>query len=493
MTYAEMVATVPDKNSPVNQAARGFFSVHTDKGERAKFLTFLLRDARYEQLCKLMYCGNLNGNTNVQTFDGRTLSPDAALHARYFDLYRRFAAECDIAPETEVPLYAAAVKAKKNEVLRAWRPFAERALTEWASADYEAAWRYISASDPDFLLADILVRVDRERALDDLTDLAVSGKGVNKVALRRYLRKYPAEVFARVRPKYAALKTDARVSAVRLLLLYKNDERVLEFLRELERTEKAQSAVKLLHAHVSARSPLKGTDRKQIVQYFYDAMVYGTSVTGERFVQELIKPPFTEVAESLFYGVYEQDKLQNIVIVDRGRILDIENRDIELPPSCCIKVLHPVELTPKTEFLARLNITQPFTQIKRKVYRASQDDVHRGGCFGIAGTVVPVPAFVSRMRKCGFRALSRDGDNFCRQVGLARDGVLCVLNLSPVDLTADDGTVRAQCVRFYAEADVVRLGVQRYVEGVPSLSPAEIDARAFSEFMYSVYALMGCR
>ncbi|MDE6397774.1 MAG: DUF4132 domain-containing protein, partial [Clostridiales bacterium] len=397
--------------------------------------------------------------------------------------------------ENYVPMIIVAATSDKTGALRAWQHTAEQFLTKLARNDYNRAWEYLRKADPDFRLAAILLQVDTDRAVRDLIDLAVFEKGVNKVALRNVLRGYKAEVFAYIRPLYATLKTDNRVNAVRLLTLFRNDADVMQFLREMMQAEKAKKVLAIVQGQNTQKTlRVKNPDRKEIVEYFQSAMIYGVAATRERFLNELIKPPYTEVAESLFYGVYINDLLQNIVIVDRGRVLDIENRDVTLPQECTVKVLHPVELTSKTEFLKRLNITQPFAQIKRRVFVPSADDIQRGGCFGISGTVISLNDFVANMRKCGFRALSRDEDNMCSRVGLARGEILCVLRIAPVDLSAKANvSVQAQCVHFYAEKDVVRLGGKRYVEGVAPSNPSVLDPRAFSEFMYSVYDLMGCK
>ncbi len=499
MTYSEMIALLPEKDSPVETVGRGFFSVLTADADKKKLLEFLLAEKRYEQLFRLMYCGHLNANDSRANLGADYLAvtgENSTIHMRYFD---RFVQLCDlygIDTAKTLSFFTAAMSAGKTSMLRVWRAPSEQYIIKTVRNDYEKAWRYFRENDPDFRLTSVLLQVDKERTLHDLVQLAVYGKGVNKVALRSFLRGYKTEVCKLLFSMYASLKkTDHRVNAVRLLTLFKNDAEVTAFLRTIEETETAQSVRKLLAVHVSQKTAeVKTADRKQIVRFFYDAMVRGTAFTVQRFTDELIQPPFVEIAETLLFSVYESDRLQNIVVVETGKVHDIENLETILTSECTVKVLHPVELTSKTEFLKRLNVYQPFAQIRRKVYVPSEEDKQRGGCFGVAGTVSNVTDFTANMRKFGFRALGRDGDNACAQVGISRDGILCALHIAPIDFSdIASGSVQARCVRFYNEQDVIRLGGKRFIEGVTPLAPDRIEARAFSEFMYSIYELLGCQ
>ncbi|MCI8413525.1 MAG: DUF4132 domain-containing protein [Clostridia bacterium] len=499
MTFLQMTEALPDKDSPADAVGREFFSPQTSESDRKKLLEFLLKDERYEQLFRLICCGHINGTINMKSSgaDYAAMTGETStIYMRYFSLFVRTALDCGVREEQFLPLLFAAVTSGKKNVLRVWKAPSEQYLIKRAKDDYERTRKYLAEHDPDFKSIHILLRADEERTVADLTELAVLGRGINKVAIRNVLRPYKKEVFTYVRPLYGTLKNDDKLSALRLLLLFKNDPEVGAYLRALASTEKSKSVCKLLggKAGTLPKEPRK-TDRKQLIAYFQDAMVFGTSVSAERFISEWIRPPYAEIADSLFFSVYVSGRLQDIVIVDAERVLDIENRPYTFPADCEIKVLHPVELTAKTEFLTRLNITQPFAQIKRKVYLPNAEDKRSNACLGVSGTVVTAGAFTAGMRKIGFRILNRDRDGVCSQLGLRRDGVLCVLNVAPIDFASAsaDRAVQAQCVRFYAEKDAVRLGGQTYVQGVAPLSVASMDARMFSEFMYSVYELTGCR
>lgn len=494
-----MIALLPDENSSVDAAGRVFFSSQTSAEDRKQFLEYMLGNGRFEQICKLMYCGHLNGNIDMKNTSADYLAmtgENPTLNTRYFNLFLTLSSECGVGEDKLIPLLFQAVAADKRSALRGWKKSAERYLTELARADYDRAWAYLRKNDRDFRLISILLQADRERTLVDLVHLAVFGKGVNKVALRNILRGYMAEVYAFVRSEYDIMKTNERMAAVRLLLLFKNDPEVAQFLYNIADTEKAESVRKLLVLGVKPGPGIaENPTRAQVSKYFYEMMVRGVVVSAERFLTELIVPPCAEIADSLFFSVYKNGVFDSIVIVDNGRVLDLENSPVSLDADCEIKVLHPVELTAKTDYLKRLNIVQPFEQVKRKVYVPSSLDKCSNCCSSIAGTIVKFGDFKTGMRKLGFRVLNRDRDGVCRQVGLNRNGILCVLDIAPVEFAVAnfEDPLLAYSVRFYAEKDVIRLGGQLFVEGVTPIDVARVDARVYSEFMYSVYELMGCQ
>ena len=498
MTYAQMTALLPEQDSPAEAAGRGFFASSTSLSDRKKLLEFLLENARYEQLMHIVYCGHINGNIDMKNTGADYLavtSGKSNLHTRYFSLFMQMIDACEIDKDLLLPMFFRAATAGKKDPLRVWRPSSERVLIRFARDDYDKVWAYLRTRDADFALFAVLMQADRELTLQRLMDLAVSGKGINKVALRKTLRAYKSEVLAYLRPLYATLKTDERVNAVRLLKSMQNDAEAMHFLQQIAQTEPSRSVLALLHAsEPKQKETAAAFDRKQIEKFFFEAMVRGTATSYEHFLHRFILPPFDTVADSLFYSVYADGLLQSIVIVEKGRVLDLENQPYDFPACSVVRVMHPVELNAKTEFIRRLNIEQPFDQIRRRVFLPSAEDKRRNGCFGIAGTVIELGAFRNGMRKYGFKALHRDSDGMCGEVGLRRGGILCVLRIAPIDFEGNrNGTVQAQQVRFYAERDVIRLGGQRYVDDIVPLSISSIDARTFSECMYSVYEVMGCK
>ena len=499
MTHAQIISLLGEADSSADTAGRAFFAPQTSSEDRKRVLEFMLGEKRYGQMVSLMYCACLNGRVDMKKTSADYVAAtggNSTINTRYFSLFVQTALDCGISEAKFIPMIFLAATSDRKSRLYVWKSSSEWYLSKLAVSDYGRAWEYLEKNDTDFKLFSILIAADRERAVRDLTELAMFGKGVNKVAARKILRGYKSEVTAYVRPLYSSLKNDGKVAAVRLLLTLKNDPDVSAFLSELAQTEKSKSVLKLLGDRTLQTKDIgENPDRRRVEAFFYEAMVLGTPFSPEQFKEKLILSPFHEVADKLFFGVYRGGNLTDIAVVDSGKIFDIENKPIELPADCEVRVLHPAELNYKTEFIKRLNIVQPFEQVKRKVYVASEADKSNNACFGIAGMMTEFGEFKNAMRKIGFRALNRDSESFTSQVGICRNGILCVVNIAPFDFSSApaDFAVRVQSVKFYRERDVVRLGGKQFVDGVAPLSLARMDARTFSEFMYSAYELMGCK
>ena len=492
-----MTQSLEREDAPVEEAGKLFFAPKTPQSEKAALLAYLIEEKRFTQLYALFTCANLNAQVLPPLAPGESLS----FEGRYFYLFVDCAKVCGLTDESVAAVAFAALNAGAASTLRAWRDAATGYLKQLGYADYNLAWDCFCRYD-QLRHADILLEVDRDRTLRALLNAAVVGKGARKTAIRGILRGYKTEVYEFVRANYAKLKTGERKAAVRLLLPLRHDAAVGELLAEIARQESASSVLKLLSdAEKSSAQILSDADKEkaacralspeQATTYLYKAMVNGTDFSREFFLSTIMHPPFT-ASESLFFSVYSGKMLVDIVMVDKGRILNLRNEPTELPENCTVRVLHPVELTHVTSYLKRLNIEQPFAQIHRPVYTPSAADRRANGCPSVTGTIVTLRAFNKNRRRLGFKILRRDQDGLCTQVGLSRGGILCAVTLSPIDLTHAplDAFVKAQAVWFYDEKQVVRMGGKTLTDGVPPLQISDMSPRTFSEFMASFYALM---
>lgn len=487
-----MIEALSEENAPVKATGKIFFAAKTPRAEKKELLSFLIEKERYAQLYALFACANLNArraNAEPLAFKGE----DVSLEGRYFYLFADCAKACGIGEEEIAAVAFASLRADKTDALSFWRSAATSYLKWFGYADYARAWACFCRFDPDFHYADILLEVDSHRTLDELLAAAIFGRGMRKTALRNILRGYKSEVYDYVRGIYSTLKTDERVSAVRLLLPLKNDVVVGELLREIERKEKAARVLRLLHTAEKEKGDCGDLTEEQATDYLYKAMVEGRAFSRDFFLKTLLFPPFT-ASERLFFSVYSGKMLTDIVMVDGGRVLNLQNEPIELTEDCTVRVLHPVELNAQTAYLKRLNIEQPFEQIRRRVFLPSDAARRANACMSVAGRLVTVRDFNKNRRKTGFKILSRDRDGMYSQVGLSREGILCAVSLAPVDTSVAplDSFVQAQAVWFYDEKKVIRFGGKRFTDGIPALSVSEIPLRVFSEFMFAVYELMGC-
>ena len=485
-------------NKLPTEVGRAFFSQISDN-ERRELLEKLLREQNYELIVAIVYCGYINAKSGVNSTSTDYISRKGGkvnIDSRYFELFSNLARECGINEIKLLPMYLACADSSKRSVLRVWQASALRQI-RCLAADPEYAQTvrsFIRENDRNFVLAPLVVEVYGQSALNEYIELGVFGKGINKVALRNFLRSYDSEVLKYVTSSYDELKSAEKVAAVRLLLPQKNASEVSAFLRSVAESETSKSVLKLLSAPKMPSTRKGGRiEGGKVKTYFYDLMVSGNQIDVGDLIKNITKPEFSEVADQLFFSLYEGGVFRKLFVTDKGKILDLDGREFKLPLGAYVKVTHPVELTGATEHIKRWEIDQPFLQIRRKIYAPSEMDVRTSSYGEIVGTTVSAEKFTAGMRSLGFRVLSYGNGGVFDRVGLKRGGVWCVLTISPIDtLHKKEGSVQAQCVRFYGDKDVIKLGHSVIVDDVTPLALSGIDARTFSEFIYSVYKLMGC-
>ena len=235
MTHAQIISLLGEADSSADTAGRAFFAPQTSSEDRKRVLEFMLGEKRYGQIVSLMYCACLNGRVDMKKTSADYVAAtggNSTINTRYFSLFVQTALDCGISEAKFIPMIFLAATSDRKSRLYVWKSSSEWYLSKLAVSDYGRAWEYLGKNDTDFKLFSILIAADRERAVRDLTELAMFGKGVNKVAARKILRGYKSEVTAYVRPLYSSLKNDGKVAAVRLLLTLKNDPDVSAFLSE---------------------------------------------------------------------------------------------------------------------------------------------------------------------------------------------------------------------------------------------------------------------
>lgn len=500
MTYEQLSALLPLPTTPAGEAGRAFFSTEVDSADKKKLVAFLLAEKRYTQLCELIYCGHITKQNKHLDYLSIILGASSTLDTRYFGLFLDTMRELGVQESAYMPMLFAAADAPNGTSLRAWSSAIEMFLTRRAYEDYNGTAELLFRYDVKFRFMQVLIRVDRAKTVAALVERALYGKHIQKTHLRRFLRNYKTEVVAAAKAAFTDGKVREREAAVRLLLLYKNDADASRFLREVASADTSVAIRRLLHNDAEGKQAKKkepdaesAITGKSSTERFYDEMISGKTRTPAEFAALLNEPDNEAIASNLFFSVYKNGRLHDIVIVDKGAILNLQNEPTSVPDDCAIGVLHPIELGSKYEYLQRLQLYQPFKQVRRNVYVPDESDKAGNSCERIRGTVVSAGDLKSNMRLHGFKALNRDRDGIVTQIGLRRGDMLCVLDISPTDFrTTEQRLVTAGSVRFYAYADIIKLNGGLYVEGVPVLPIARMDGRTFSEFVYAVYEVLGC-
>ncbi len=463
-----------------------FFSSSTPA--RKELLEYLLDKRAYEQVCKLIHYGHIVKQYRVSDYVMHREGNKFDIEAAYFSLLTDIVFECNISDDKMIPLIFATATAKKEELLRGWEHAARVYLTKIAYKNFEYAFDNLIKYDKKLQFLSVLTKVDRAHAVNKMLELALFGKNFDKTALRKFLRDYENDVIAYIKPIYHDLKAYQRESAVRLLLLYKNSVPAAMLIGELCELEKSKTVLKLIEKDFSVKSDESGTIDDP-TEFFFDAMINGRAFSYDAFMQLITDVPYREVAEQLFFAIYNAQRIIDLFVVDNGRINDLNNQPIKLAHDCAIKVLHPIEIPLKYAFIKQLNVTQPFNQLNRRIFETPTGARYTNSA--LKGTLIKAGSLKRNFSKYGFKILNRDIDGICTQAGVLRNEILCVINFTPTDFIDKELLLTIGDVQFYSYAETVKLNGRIYVDGVPICSAGKILPLDYSELMHCVYEAVG--
>lgn len=471
----------------LKEVGRALFTGAFDTGA---FITAMLDAEAYTALAEVMSCGFISKQYKDSDFVS-SVSGDLTIGGRYFDLFMELCAEYGVPLSKILPVLF--VDAPAGSALKSWSKAIDVWLVKRAYANFGEVADWLAAYDTHTVRYDALLISDRAKTTDLLLDKLIHGKNVNKTRIRKFFLEHKIDVFPTLKATYDGADAKTREAVVRVLLLYKNDARVSLFLDNVYELDKSVTVRRLFEKDRSAierAAPLPGA--KELQKTFYEAMVSGKSVSAAEFKRKLSDKDYAAVAGELFFSVYQGGTMTDIVIVDNGKILDLDNRPKELDGNLCVKVFHPVELTSKYAYLRQLNIEQPFEQIHRSVYVPTDEEKQYNTCRRLKGTIMRAAEFKKAVREGGFKVLNKNIDEETSQAGKVRGGILCVLDYLPVNLNQPGRTVTAGEIRFYDYKDVVKLNGQMYTDGVPLYPIARLPERMFSEFIHNIYEVLGC-
>lgn len=484
-TEALLQEALAEKEGNLQEVGRAFFSAQLDRQNTYAFIAALLDRREYEKLAEIFSQGFISKEYGNRDYLSKSFR--ATFEQRYFDLFVDTCERCWVENEALYPMFMAAFSSRG--VLGGWRDAVRLYFLKQAYIDYDRTEAVLARYDAGFDIYPILFHVDPQRAEDAVLHLLLYGKNVNKTVIRRYLLENKIDIVPKIIDSYAGAHAKLKESLVRLLLIYKNDTRASRFLDRLYRTEQSLTVRKLLERDRVAKNGKTGT--KNYKDRFYAMMLAGDKIPYSDFLAIIATDDGGRVASTLFF-TYSTQAAVRIVIVDQGKVLDLENRPLEITEGE-FGVLHPAELGERYRFITQLNIKQCFEQIRREVYVPSAEEKAYRRCERFNGTVVLQDDFRKGMRKYGLRLMNRTRSGVYTQAGLLREDVLCVVEFSPTDFKQPARSISIGNVRFYKYEDVIKLAGSWYVEGV---GPCEIDGmspRLFSEFLYTLYALSRCK
>ena len=121
------------------------------------------------------------------------------------------------------------------------------------------------------------------------------------------------------------------------------------------------------------------------------------------------KPVMHCFAIGLIWGAYdEQDKLlQTFRYMEDGSFTTSDEEEYELPENAVIGLVHPIELDKETisawtEQLSDYEITQPFAQLNRPVYKILAEEVGKTTIQRFSGTELTNLSLINKMTKIGW-------------------------------------------------------------------------------------------
>lgn len=276
-----------------------------------------------------------------------------------------------------------------------------------------------------------------------------------------------------------------REAIVRLALLYKNDAAAAAFL---DKAAKEEPFVTIRRLIFGARAKEPRSDTVWTIPAFEQMMIDGKTFGAEEFCQSLASDPvFCAIAGDLFFSVYTNNALSNIVIVHNGEVCSLENAPIILKENARVGVLHPLELPASHEYLRRLSVTQPFPQAGRPVFIPGELETASNVVRRLEGTVISAGKLKKNLGDCGFRLLYGAKDNAFTRAAVFMNDCACVLEFSPTGFSAKGQVIILGNARFYHAADFIKVSGKLYIEGVPPIRTSDIPPRMFSEFLYTLY------
>lgn len=403
----------------------------------------------------------------------------ALVNEVYFNMFLRACEDCGCTAEEYLPLLFYARYAKKGGALRSWDKCVDRYVERLARVDFDGAADYIDRFDKKLGKYAVLLAVDKGRALNRLLDMALYKKNIDKTAVRDILMDYD-EVADKLTALYGTSSAHDRVAIVRLLCAFKTNGKVRRFLNEVVSNDKSKSV------REAAGSGMRKQKAVDAPAFFETLMAEGSAPSLSEWNELLSDEKYAAVADRIFFGMAAGDCRVHVLVYNDGKFLDHTDRPITSNGDERIFVLHPLDMENDNSELRSLNITQPFLQLKRPVYRKIEGE--RYSSSRLSGTMIVRGDFARNFKKCGFAFCSKRSESepniaVCR-LGEYVVGVEC-------DMPTSTDTVSCGKLAFYRASDVVKLKRKLYISASERLDMRLISSRAYSELVYKACMLFG--
>ena len=169
------------------------------------------------------------------------------------------------------------------------------------------------------------------------------------------------------------------------------------------------SRYRLIKKHIDKYVKTLSDELKTQKDRMYEAFRFFRQWRHDVFVSNIVKKPLlSAVASEFFWGEYRGEKLISVFYIENGELFDLNKKPYSLSGDSFIALIHPVDLEGQFEFLKRLNMTQPFDQLKRDVFAIPPTMPSTITRFH--GTVLRSGTLIKRLKKFNWRLVrSSDG------------------------------------------------------------------------------------
>ena len=157
--------------------------------------------------------------------------------------------------------------------------------------------------------------------------------------------------------------------------------------------------------------------QKQRLEY---VLMLDRKWTSSAWKDLFVKNPLMHCfAIGLIWGIYENGSLKTAFrYLDDGSFTNADDDEIELTEGMEIGLIHPLELTEDErnawlEQLSYYEITQPFDQLKRKIFTVPENDKDKTACELFKNTEITNTTLVNRLTKEGwYKGIAQDAGYF---------------------------------------------------------------------------------
>lgn len=222
--------------------------------------------------------------------------------------------------------------------------------------------------------------------------------------------------------------------------------------------------------------------------------------TAENWTKLFVKNPIMHCfAVGLIWGVYKDDKLETCFrYLDDGSFTTSDEDEYEIPEGAQIGLVHPIELSSEekaawVEQLSDYEIKQPFPQMSREIYEATEEELQQDKITRFDGMTMGNLALLGRMLKAGWeKGMAEDAGCFYEFLHRDYTGVKVLENNAReyMGMVAQFNFSGMYIASFsYGDEEDMELGSLEFYDANHTKKPlkiSEVSKRYFSEIIYQL-------